>query len=399
MPVFSSFLDRSVQQAEEFFVSSRHFLHQIPELAFEERKSAAFLAETLRALGFEPRCGIAGTGITADLHFSRPGPRLLLRADMDALPIQEATGLPFASTHAGRMHACGHDGHMAMVLGAARVLRELSLAEAGKTLCGSVRFLFQPAEESLGGARPMVEAGVLEGAHFCLAAHIWPLLAEGTVGIRQGPLMAAMDRFEIVLTGTGGHGAQPHLCSDTLDAAAQLACALQHIVSRRVNPLLPAVLTIAGIQAGDSYNVIPQTAFLKGSARAFQPEVRDAWEGHISRIARGICESTGVTHELNFLRGHGAVVNDAFVSGLVGTAAERVVGAENVVEPEMTMAGEDFSLYQERVPGCMFFLGAGREGGKPLHHPEFSFDDAILATGVRVFCEAALELLHSAAPE
>lgn len=394
--IFMSFSEQITSltgQAEEFIISSRRFLHQIPELAFEEFKSAAFVADTLLKLGFEPRCNIAGTGITADLHFPKPGPRLLIRADMDALPVQEATGLPFASTHNGRMHACGHDGHTAMLLGTARALKELSLIEAGAALGGSVRFLFQPAEEAIGGAGPMVQAGVLEGVHACLAAHIWPPIPEGAIGVRRGPLMAATDRFEITLTGTGGHGAQPHLCTDALDAAVQLAGALQRVVGRRINPLLPAVLTVACIQAGDTYNVIPQTALLKGSARAFQSEVRDVWEKHIVQITRGISESMGVAYDVNYMPGHGPVCNDADVTALVGKAAARVLSPAHVVEPDMTLTGEDFSVYQETVPGCMFFVGAGKDGGKPLHHPGFTFDESILLTGVRVFCEAALELL------
>lgn len=393
MPAPSECIHSLTEEARDFIISSRRALHAIPETAFTEHKTSAYIAETLHTLGYSPVTGIAGTGITATLRFAGPGPCLMIRADMDALLVKEETGLPFASCHEGRMHACGHDGHMAMVLGAARVLSKLASGEEGKRLGGSVMFLFQPAEEAMGGAQPMIDSGVLEGVDRCLATHIWPALAEGCVGLREGPLMAAMDRFEIHLKGTGGHGAQPHLGTDALDAAAQLGCALQHIVSRRVNPLLPAVLSITCLRAGETYNVIPETALLMGSARAFHPEVRDAWAGHIEAVAEGITRGTGVSHELRFLRGHGPVLNDAEMTARMQLAAVRAVGSTNVVVPDMTMAGEDFSVYQEHLPGCLFFLGAGREDSLPLHNPGFHFNEEILVAGTRVFCEAAMEYL------
>lgn len=380
------------REQETYATAMRRTLHRIPELAFAEHKTAAVIAGALREMGYAPVTGLAGTGITARLDFGGQGPTLMLRADMDALPVAEETGFAFASEHEGRMHACGHDGHMAMLLGTAKALKTLRDSPAAAELSGSVLFVFQPAEESMGGARPMVDEGLLEDVDQCLAMHIWPDLPEGCVGLKDGPLMAAMDRFEVHITATGGHGAQPHLCTDALDAAARLARALNQ-VCRRVDPLKPAVLTLGCIQAGDTYNVIPSKALLKGSARCFDEDVRKTWEERINAEAEAVCLATGTSCELRFLRGHGAVVNDPAVTEAARRAAERAVGAQRVVPAVMTLTGEDFSVYQERVPGCMMFLGSGAEGGMPLHNPGFCFNEAILADGVRVFCEYVAEYL------
>ncbi|MDL2267879.1 amidohydrolase [Desulfovibrio sp. OttesenSCG-928-G15] len=385
-----------VNRESPAIVHRRRLLHAMPELAFREVQSAEFVAGALRSCGLHPETGIAGTGLTARLRFARPGPTVLLRADMDALPVCESTGLEYASRNQGRMHACGHDGHMAIMLGVAGALADLAASEAGQALGGSVLFVFQPAEEGQGGAEPMVRSGLMDGVDYCLAGHIWPDLDEGLVGVRTGPIMASVLSFEVVITGKGGHGSQPHLCSDALDAAAQLTCALQHIVSRRIDPMLPAVLTVASLNAGDTHNVIPQTARLSGCARAFQPETMEAFTRHIGQIAQGICASVGVTCEVTCTQDDGPVVNDAFVAEAVARAAGRVAGADRVVEPAMSLAGEDFSRYLHYAPGCMVFLGAGFAGAKPLHSPEFLFhDELVLPQGVKVFCASALELLAS----
>lgn len=385
-----------VDRESPAIVRKRRLLHSVPELAFQEVQSARLVAEALRSIGLSPTTGIAGTGVSARLDFARPGRTVLLRADMDALPVCENTGLDYASRHEGVMHACGHDGHVAMVLGAAGALAALAASEAGRELGGSVLFVFQPAEEGQGGAAPVVESGLMSGVDYCLAGHIWPDLEEGLIGVRPGPLMASVLFFEIVITGRGGHGSQPHLCSDALDAAAQLACALQHIVSRRVNPMLPAVLTVASLNAGDTHNVIPQTARLSGCARAFQPEVMQSFTHHIDQIAHGICASVGVACEVQYKMDDGPVVNDAFVANAVAKAAGQVVGPDKVVEPAMSLAGEDFSRYLQHAPGCMIFIGAGFPGASPLHSPEFTFnDERILPEGAKVFSAAVLELLAS----
>ncbi len=382
-----------VAQSSAYVVDIRRALHQIPEIGFAEHQTSARIVAELRDMGLQPASGIAGTGVVARLAFPNPGPTVMLRADMDALPVREETGLAYASTHPDAMHACGHDGHMAMVLGAARVLTRLSGSPVSRNLGGTVLFLFQPAEENLGGAEPMIAHGVMDGVDYCLAAHIWPGVPEGCVGVRSGALMASMDRFDITLHGRGGHGSQPHKLTDVVDAAAQLACALQHVVSRRIDPMEPAVLSIGSLHAGDTYNVLPETAFLSGCARAFSREVRASWAGHIRQIAEGVCASCGVTCDITFLRGDGPVINDAFVTERVRAAACASVGAERVIQPEPVMAGEDFSRFQEVAPGCMLFLGSGTPECAPLHHPRFCFNEAILPTGVTIFCTTILDLL------
>ena len=388
-------LANCVAQSLGFVVDARRALHQIPEIGFAEHRTSALLAEELAALGLRASTGIAGTGLTARLSFANPGPTVLLRADMDALPLHEETGLPFASRNQGAMHACGHDGHMAMVLGAARSLCLLRDSADGAKLHGNVLFLFQPAEENLGGAAPMVEAGVMDGVDFCLAAHIWPGLAEGTVGVKSGRLMASMDRFDITLKGQGGHGSQPHVCNDVVDAAAQLTCALHHVVSRRIDPLEPAVLSIGTLQAGEACNILPETAFLSGCARAFSREIRSSWAGHIRQITEGICNSAGIQYDITFLRGDVPVLNDPFVAARVRESAAAVVGEGRITEPEPTMAGEDFSRFMEHAPGCLFFLGSGRSEGAPLHSPRFTFNEDILGIGVEVFCRTIVDLLNN----
>jgi amidohydrolase len=262
----------------------------------------------------------------------------MIRADMDALPLTEATGLDFASTHDGAMHACGHDGHMAMVLGAATVLNR-----SKEHLKGNIKFLFQPAEEGPGGAKPMIEEGVMEDPRvdFSTGCHVWPGIAEGTIGVKAGPLMAAMDRFDIKIIGQGGHGAMPHLCVDALEVGTQVVSALQRL----------------------------------------------------EKIIRGICDSAGAAYELKYTQGYPPLHNDAQMADLVQKCAELVVGRDRVIEPEPTMGGEDMAFYLERSKGCFFFLGVGREGGAPIHNPEFDFNEDVLLLGVETYCRIAEKVL------
>ena len=393
MPELQKFIDQYITLATPYIIETRRHLHSIPELGMQEEKTSAFIRDELIRLGYSPTWGIANTGVIADLKFPAPGPCLMIRADMDALPVEEQTGLPFASTHPGRMHACGHDGHVAMLLGAAKVMNEFAQTEAGRKLSGSIRFLFQPAEEAPGGAEPMIKEGVLDGVDACLACHIWPQVPEGSVGIKVGPLMAAMDRFEITLKGRGGHSSQPHLCTDVLRAAAELALALPRRISSKVNPVLPSVVSICRLEAGDTFNVIPQEAILAGCARAFHKDVCKIWEPEINRVADGVCKIYELEYELDYMSGHGPVDNDPAITALVRDAVANSLGEDKVFNPELSLAGEDFSCFQEAVPGCMFFLGAGREGCKPLHSPEFSFNEDILPVGAKVFCRAAMHIL------
>jgi len=379
-----------VHQEKDFIIPVRRRLHQIPEPAYTEEKTSSALAELLRAEGLDVRTGVARFGVAGVMDTGRPGPTLMMRADMDALPIIEQTGLPFASTHAGAMHACGHDAHMAMVIGAAKVLNRIK----GR-MQGAVKFIFQPAEEGPGGAKPMIEEGIMENpkVDYAVGCHLWPGSPEGTVGVKAGTIMAAMNRFDIRILGSQGHGAMPHLCVDALDVGVQVVNTLQRIVSRQMDPMKPCVVTIGAFHAGEAFNIISGEAVLSGTARTFDLEVWDSWEERIKKIVQGVCDAMGARFELHFEFGYPPTINDVFMADLVRRCAEETVGAGNVFEPEPTMGGEDMSYYLQKAKGCFFFLGAGRPGGAPLHNAKFDFNEAVLLTGVETYCRIALKLL------
>lgn len=379
-----------VKEHSEFVIAARRDLHRIPETGYTEEKTSAYVAGKLREMGLAVQTGIARYGVVGLLATGRPGPTLMIRADMDALPIAEETGLAFASTHPGRMHACGHDANMAMALGAAAVL-----CRAKERLRGNVKFVFQPAEEGPGGAKPMIEEGVLENpkVDFAIGCHLWGERPEGFIGVKAGPLMAAMDRFDLKIIGKGGHGAQPHLCVDALEVGTQVVAALQRIVSRHISPVEPAVVTVGSFHAGTAFNITPAEAVLSGTTRTFNEEIWDSWEGRLDTVVRGVCASMGAQYELKFTRGYPPTVNDAGMAEVVRRCAVAVVGAGRVAEPELTMGGEDMSYFLKQVPGCYYNIGVGREGAAPLHNPGFDFNEAILALGVETHCRVALELL------
>ncbi|MBD3306402.1 amidohydrolase [candidate division KSB3 bacterium] len=380
-----------VAKHRDRIITIRRDLHQIPETAYTEENTSAYVAECLRRESLlEVQTGLAQYGIAARLKTGKPGPTLMVRADMDALPIQEETGHAFASGHAGRMHACGHDGHMAMVLGAVSVLTEIKDA-----LRGTIIFIFQPAEEDIGGAKPMIDAGVLDDPRvdYAVGCHLWPALPEGQIGVRAGPLMAAMDRFELTIIGKSGHGAMPHQCVDALDVGCQVINSLQRVVSRQMNPLCPTVLTIGSFQAGTAFNIIPGKAQMSGTTRTFDRDIWESWEQRLRQIVGGLCDAMGASYALNYQRLYPPTVNDAWMADVVRRCAGHVVSPANVIEPEQTMTGEDMAFYLERVPGCFFFLGAGREGAAPLHNAHFDFNEAIMLSGVETYCRVALELL------
>ncbi len=379
-----------IDQEKENLIAFRRALHRIPETAYHEEKTASFVAEKLSEAGLPYKEGIARFGVMAWLDTRRPGPTLLIRADMDALPIQEETDLPFASQHAGAMHACGHDGHMAILLCTARVMTQLA-----ERLCGTVKFIFQPAEEGPGGAKPMIEAGVMEnpGVDYVLGCHLWPDIPEGAVGVKAGPLMAAMDRFDVKILGRGGHGAMPHQCIDALEVGCQVVGALQRIASRQMNPLTPTVVTVGSFHSGSTFNVIPSEAEFCGTTRTFDRGVWDSWPQRLERIIAGICEAMGADYRFTFSRGYPPTVNDVQMAHVVRRCAEEAVGKDRVMEPEPTMGGEDMAFFLERAKGCYFCLGTGREGGAPIHNPRFDFDEKVLAIAVEINCRAALTLL------
>jgi amidohydrolase len=378
-----------VQKQKDQIVGIRRQLHQIPEPAYTEQKTAAAVADHLNRAGLEVHTGVARYGVVGLLRTERPGPTLMIRADMDALPVEEQTGLAFSSSHAGAMHACGHDAHMAMVLGTALVLSQMK-----ERLKGNIKFIFQPAEEGPGGAKPMIEEGVMENptVDYAVGCHLWPGSPEGTIGVRAGTIMAAMNRFDIRIIGSQGHGAMPHLCVDALEVGTQVVNALQRIVSRHMNPLKPTVVSIGAFHAGKAFNIIPGEAELSGTTRTFDLEVWNSWESRMKKILQGVCDSMGARFELSFEFGYPPTINDGFMADLVRRCAEDIVGSDKVFEPEPTMGGEDMSYYLQRAKGCFFFLGVGRPGAAPLHNPKFDFNEDVLLLGVETFCRIALAL-------
>jgi len=379
-----------VGEYKDLIVQTRRDLHRIPEPAYTEKKTSAYVADYLDKAGLELHTGIAQYGVVGIMDTGKPGKTLLIRSDMDALPISEDTGLEFASTHTGAMHACGHDGHMSMVLGATTVLNKIK-----DGLKGTIKFLFQPAEEGPGGAKPMIEEGVMENptVDYSMGCHLWPAINEATIGVKAGPLMAAMDRFDLRIIGRGGHGAMPHLCLDALEVGAQVVNALQRIVSRQMDPLQPSVVTVGSFHAGSTFNVIPAEAEMCGTTRTFDRNIWKTWPERLDKIIGGVCESMGATYELKYSQGYPPLINDADMARVVAKCAAEVVGKEKVIEPEPTMGGEDMAFYLEKSKGCYFFLGVGRKDCAPIHNPRFDFNEEVLLLGVETYCRVALDLL------
>jgi amidohydrolase len=379
-----------VRELKDRVINIRRDLHRIPETAYTEKKTSAYVTDYLNNLGLEVQTGIAQYGVIGLMKTDRPGPTLMIRADMDALPLKEDTGLPFASEHEGVMHACGHDAHMAMVLGAATVLNKIK-----NELKGNIKFLFQPAEEGPGGAKPMIEAGVMENpkVDYSIGCHVWPDISEGTIGVRPGPFMAAMDRFDIKIKGRGGHGAMPHVCVDALEVGTQVVSAFQRIVSRHMDPLDPTVVTVGTFHAGTAFNIIPAEAELSGTTRTFNQDTWNTWESRVAKVVRGVCESMGVDFELKYSQGYPVTINDESAAEVVRRCAEKVVGEDRVVMPQKTMGGEDFAFYLQKSKGCFFALGVGREGAVPVHNQQFDFNEDILLLGMQTHCQVGLELL------
>jgi amidohydrolase len=371
-------------------VATRRDLHEHPELGFEERRTAELVARRLEALGFEVHTGIGRTGVVGVLRGARPGKTIMLRADMDALPLEEENDVPYRSHTPGTMHACGHDGHVAILLGAARVVMSRRDEVAG-TVC----FLFQPAEEGKGGARAMVEDGVLErfGIERAYGLHLASAHPVGQVGFREGPFYASSDSIEITIEGKGGHGASPHLSIDPVYVASQFVIAVQQIVSRQVDPIEPAVVTIGAINGGTTHNVIPSRVRLLGTVRAFNAGVRAAMAERIERVLRGVCESSGASYTFEYLWRYPVTSNDAEQTRYARALAEKIAGPAQVAEVPRLMGAEDFSFFAERVPACFFTLGSngGEASAFPHHHARFDIDESALATGVRMMAALALD--------
>jgi amidohydrolase len=371
-----------VQEIAAEVVELRRDLHRHPELGFQEVRTAALVADYLRGLGLPVRTGVARTGVVALVEGAQPGPTLLLRADMDALPVHEETGLPFASQEPGKMHACGHDGHTAILLGTARLLADLR-----PRLKGCVKLVFQPAEEGPGGALPMIEEGVLEDPRVDAAVglHLWADLPLGRVGLRPGPMMAASDTFDIRIGGRGGHAARPDQALDPIVAAAHLVTALQSLVSRSVDPFESVVVSVTRIHGGEADNVIPTEVRLGGTVRTFREDLRADVRARMERMCRELPAAFGARGEFVFHEGYPAVVNHPQVTRLVEACCREVLAVDGAVEDHRTTGGEDMAYFLQRVPGCYFFLGARPATGHfPHHHPRFDLAEEALPLGVEI---------------
>ncbi|MBU1232566.1 MAG: amidohydrolase [Proteobacteria bacterium] len=367
----------------------RQHLHQNPELAFQEFKTAAYVCEKLSELGIRSQPGMAGTGVLAEIGTAKNDRIVGLRADMDALPIKEKTGLPFASEIAGCMHACGHDGHMAMLLGAAALLGKMDLP-------GRVRFIFQPAEENGNGAEKMIEEGVADGLDAIFAGHIDTHYPTGSITVDEGIICAYADPFIIRLRGSSGHAARPHEAKDSIVAAAGLITALQSLVSREVDPNHAAVVTIGHVQAGETHNVIAEEAILEGTIRSTHPEARSRLLAGLERMVMGSSSLYAVTADLEFPDFLPAVINSASAAKVARKAAVAVTPEKSVFsQGPSSLGGEDFSFYLQKVNGCLVRFGAHVSADTgPAHSSTFDFDEAVLSTGAAWYARVAMEFLQ-----
>ncbi len=372
-------------------VTWRRELHRHPELGFEEQRTAEFVATRLGRLGLEVRTGVGVTGVVGLLRAAQPeGPAVLLRADMDALPIQEVGGREYGSAIDGRMHACGHDGHTSMLLGAATLL-----VRRRDALRRDVVFCFQPAEEGKGGAERMIADGVLDWVETgsAYALHLWTPFAHGTVHVRSGPIMAAQDEFSARILGQGGHGAQPHLAVDPIVAAAQAVNALQTVVSRNVDPLQAAVVTVGSLHAGRATNAIPEQALLEGTLRSFDDGVRRQLRERVPAVLEAAAQAAGCKLEFELRPGYPAVINHASSVEAVRQVAGAAFGPANVHEPAPLTAAEDFAYFLQKRPGAFVLVGAGnaeRGISAPHHSPEFDIDESVLPLGAELLARLAL---------
>jgi amidohydrolase len=396
MVATESTLHRDVDEILPGIVADRRFLHQHPELGFEERETARFVVERLEAIGAsEITPGVGRTGVTALIQGRGLGKVVALRADMDALPILEENAVDYKSLTSGVMHACGHDSHVAMLLGTARMLTDLR-----DQFDGTVKLIFQPAEEGLGGAKAMIEDGALENPKpdAIFGIHIWQGIDLGVVAARPGTAMVAADGFKLTIHGLGGHGAQPNLCIDPIAVGAQIVTALQTIVSRENDPILPGVVTVGAFHAGKAPNVIPDSAELAGTLRAVTQEQRQEIAKRVEEVAMGIARTMRTTAEIEITFGVPPTVNDPAMTAIVRAAASEVVGPERSVEGPLMVVSEDMSEFLNRVPGCFYFVGSRNEARGLTwghHHARFDIDEDAMAIGVETMTRTVLRFLAS----
>jgi len=383
----SSLLEHAQRMAPQL-IAIRRELHRHPEIAFEEVRTSQTAAEWCERLGLTVRRGCAKTGVIAVLNADQPGLAVALRADMDALPIHEENRVDYRSTVDGKGHLCGHDAHTTMLMGAASLL-----AERREQLPFPVHFFFQPAEEiPCGGAKKLIEEGHLNGIGEIFGLHVNPQLPVGVLGLREGTTMASMDRFEIHVAGVGGHGAMPHHAHDPITTAAEIILALQTVVSRRIDPLDPAVVSCCQLEAGSAFNVIPQSCRIVGTARSLSAQVREQFPKLIEDIATGVARAHGLQARCEYLHGTPVLVTHAGPTRQFAQAMRALGGKDCEIRP--TMGGEDFAYYLERVPGSFAFIGAGNgsaETGSCLHHPRFNIDEGVLPWGSALLAQVVLD--------
>lgn len=390
MPDFYS----EAQELIEFTRSLRRDFHRHPELGFQEIRTAGIVAKELQSLGLQVNTGIAKTGVVAMIEGSRPGLVVLLRFDMDALPIEEETGAEYASQTPGVMHACGHDGHTAIGLTVAKLLHAHQ-----SELSGTVKLVFQPAEEGLGGAELMVKEGVLENPHpdVALALHLWNEKPVGWIAASPGPIMAASETFSVRITGKGGHGALPHHAVDPIFAAGQIITALQSIVSRNLDPVETAVVSATNLHGGSTFNVIPPYVDIQGTIRTFKPEIRDLVLRRFYEVVEGTAQALGCDTEITIKKITLAVDNDPEISRKVQSIAEKMFPDASIITKFQTMGSEDMSFMMDDIPGCYFLIGSSNpQKGLDAkhHHPKFDFDEATLPRAAALMAAAAVEVLN-----
>ncbi len=385
-----SIRDAAMALAEETTATRRDF-HQHPEIAFEEVRTAGIVVERLKALGLAVRSGLGKTGVVAVLDTGRPGKTVLMRADMDALPVAEEKTVAYKSTFADKNHACGHDGHTAILLSSAKILSGMQQELSGKFI-----FLFQPAEEIVQGAEAMLADGALEGLKpdASIALHLSSTAPTGVVAVREGPSMAAADSFRIVIAGRGGHAARPQELVDPIVIGSSIVTSLQSLVSRETDPVDQAVISVTSFHGGTAYNIIPETVELKGTLRTFNPDTRQKLHQRIIAVATGITETLRGKVEIDWREGSPAVVNDASMTERFRKVASEVLGADKVLESPQIMGGDDMALWLQQAPGCYFFVGSGnpdKASDYPHHHPRFDVDEAALPLAVELLTKGALE--------
>jgi len=380
-----------IKALSDKIISTRRDIHQHPELAFDEHRTAQLVADRLQSFGMDVQTGVGKTGVVGILKGNSSGKTIALRADMDALPMQETSDIPYKSQNDGVMHACGHDGHTAMLLGAAE-----ALSQKTDKLNGTVKFIFQPAEEGQGGARYMIEDGALNGVDEVYGIHLWNYQEYGTVGVKSGPILAAADLFEITVHGKGGHGAAPQGTKDAVVIASHLVQTLQTIVSRNTNPIESTVVTIGQINGGYNFNIIADTVTMKGTARAYSEENRQLIKTRMAEIIKGTEQIFGCKIDFDYEDGYPPTVNHPIESEKLLNAARNIVG-DGAGDPYLSMGGEDFSYFLQKVPGCFFFVGSAPKDREPLsvpHHcSHFDFDERALLVGSSVYLQLVEDII------